>query len=91
MSDHSALPNVGDGAFFSIDRATLGYQAFLESMSEIVLGQGAEDDVGQSIIHFVDKFVPIDLWRGAFFEFYTIHYSPIKYYIYFFHLRSKPF
>ena len=55
MSDHSVLLNVGDGAFFSIDRATLGYQAFLESMSEIVLGQGAEDDVGQSIIHFVDK------------------------------------
>ncbi|MBT4204508.1 MAG: hypothetical protein HOK64_00085 [Proteobacteria bacterium] len=55
MSNHSALPNVGDGAFFSIDRATLGYQAFLESMSEIILGQGAEDNIRQSIIDFIDK------------------------------------
>ncbi|MGY8845067.1 MAG: poly(R)-hydroxyalkanoic acid synthase subunit PhaE [Gammaproteobacteria bacterium] len=55
MSEHSALLNVGDGAFFPIDRAALGYQAFLESMSEIVLRQGAEDDIRQSIIDFIDK------------------------------------
>ncbi|MDC1127976.1 poly(R)-hydroxyalkanoic acid synthase subunit PhaE [Gammaproteobacteria bacterium] len=55
MSEHSALLNVGDGAFFPINRAALGYQAFLESMSEIVLRQGLEDDIGQSIIDFIDK------------------------------------
>jgi hypothetical protein len=54
VPDFSAMLHKREKSTFSIDAATQGYQAFLESMSEIILAQSVSDDIGKSIIGYVD-------------------------------------